>query len=359
MATHFRVGTESKSLCPCLLDKTPGQGPHLRIPHIVVKLVSQRGWLNNADLARRLPGSSLVHGDIEFATEEKNAADVVVIQNYLRYDTELSARSGFIWKWDNQPIVNDSIDRGYDRVFTHFGIDDPRVTTAPPILDWWVGKGYDELLDCEIPEKAKNVSAIASTKDWITGHRMRGEFVQRAAREFPGLELFGRGREREIDDKWDGLASYRYSLAIENTSKDNYWTEMISDCFLSYTVPFYFGATNISQCFPEDSFIWLPIDRPDDALDIMRNTLATDNWEARLPELQEARLRVLENYSLFAQLTRLANDNREAILSAPIVAKKVKGRRTKPGGWIRGAGVMGNLRARLERRKARQLSTSK
>lgn len=321
---------------------------------IVVRLLSQRGWLNDADLSRRLPGNSLIQGDIEFSTREGTGADVVVIQNYLRYDTEISARSGFIWKWDNEPIVNDSIDRGYDRVFTHLGIDDPRVITAPPMLDWWVGKSYDELVDCKIPEKSRMVSAIASTKDWITGHRMRGEFVEKAAREFPKLELFGRGREREIDDKWDGLAPYRYSLAIENSSKNDYWTEKISDCFLSYTVPFYFGATNISQYFPEDSFIWLPIDRPDEALSIMRDTLNTDNWETRLPALREARLLVLEKYSLFAQLTRLVHDNREAILSVPIVTKKVKGRRTKPGGWIRGAGVVGNLRGRLERRRARQ-----
>jgi hypothetical protein len=325
----------------------------------VVKLVSQRGGLNNADLARLLPGSSLVHGDIEFTKDEDIAADVVVIQNYLRYDTAISARSGFIWKWDNEPKVNDSIDRGYDRVFTHLGIDDPRVTTLPPISHWRVGKTYDELVDREIPTKSKLVSAIASTKDRIAGHRMRGEFVERAAREFPQLDLFGRGREREIDDKWDGLAPYRYSLAIENTSKDDYWTEKISDCFLSFTVPFYFGAINISQYFPEDSFIWLPIDRPEDAVRIMRDALDKDDWEARLPALREARRRVLENYSLFAQLTRLVTDNREAILSAPIVTKKVKGRRTKPGGWIRGVGVVGHLRARLERRKARQQRASK
>jgi len=238
-------------------------------------------------------------------------------------------------------------------VFTHLDIDDSRVSTAPPVLDWWVGKSYDELHNTDVPEKTKALSAIASTKDWITGHRMRGEFVERAAREFADMDLYGRGRELEIDDKWDGLAPYRYSLAIENTSKNNYWTEKISDCFLSYTVPFYFGATNISQYFPEDSYIWLPIDDPERAVSIIRESLSHDEWEKRLPAVKEARRKVLEDYSLYAQVSRLINENRELILSSPKVVKKVKGRRTRPGGWIRGAGLVGNLRARIERRIAR------
>ena len=318
-----------------------------------VKFLSQRGWLRDRTLARRLPGSNLEQQGVTFTTQETSAADVVIIQNYLRYDSSIESRKGFIWKWDNEPIVNDSIDRGYDRVFTHLSINSPKVVTAPPILDWWVDKSYDELDTISCPEKPLTISAIASTKDWIAGHRLRGEFVERAISEFPEMDVFGRGREREVEDKWEGLAPYRYSLAIENTSKEDYWTEKISDCFLSYTVPFYWGATNISDYFPEQSYIWLPIDRPDEAIEIIRETLATDEWDKRLPALIEARTRVLKRFSLHAQVTRLIEENRAEILAAPMITKKVKGRRTRPGGWIRGAGLVGNVRARLNRRNAR------
>ena len=318
-----------------------------------VKFLSQRGWLSDESLARRLPGSHLEQPGITFTAQEMSAADVVIIQNYLRYDASIESRKGFIWKWDNEPIVNDSIDRGYDRVFTHLNIDSPKVVKAPPILDWWVDRSYDELKEVARPEKPLMISAIASTKDWIAGHKLRGEFVERAINEFPEMDVFGRGRAREVEDKWEGLAPYRYSLAIENTSKEDYWTEKISDCFLSYTVPFYWGATNISDYFPEESYIWLPIERPDEAIEIIRETLANDDWESRLPALIEARTRVLKRYSLYAQVTRLVEENRAEILVAPIITKKVKGRRTRPGGWIRGAGIVGNVRARLNRRKAR------
>ena len=320
---------------------------------ITVLITSQRDWLTPEKLNSRLPKNSHLLARVNFTTQPAQDIDIVLIQNYLRYDTEFSCRNGFVWKWDNEPIVKDSIDRGYDRVFTHLSIDSPKVVTAPPILDWWVDKTYDELEEAACPEKPLTISAIASTKDWIAGHRLRGEFVERATTEFPEMDVFGRGRAREVEDKWEGLAPYRYSLAIENTSKEDYWTEKISDCFLSYTVPFYWGATNISDYFPEGSYIWLPIDKPDEAIEIIRETLAKDDWDKRLPALIEARTRVLKRYSLHAQVTRLIEENRAEILAAPMTRKRVKGRRTRPGGWIRGAGIVGNIRARLNRRTAR------
>jgi hypothetical protein len=324
---------------------------------IVVCVLSQRGWVTPEGLARRLPGGSLTVGNLRFTTEPDSNTDVVIIQNYLRYDTSLWSRRGFIWKWDNEPIVNDSISRGYDRVFTHLDISDSRVTTAPPVLDWWVGKTYDELERLGAPDKPKDLSAIASTKDWIAGHRARAEFIQLLEEEIPRMDIFGKGRPRELEDKWDGLAPYRYSIAIENTSKPDYWTEKISDCFLSYTVPFYFGATNIDEYFPDGSYIWLPIDQPAKAIETIKQAIADDDWKSRLPLLTKARRRVLERYSFYAQVSTLINQNLPELLAAPRVRKKVKGRRTRPRGWIRGEGVVGNIQAEIKRRQNRRSSS--
>lgn len=316
--------------------------------------MSQRDWLTEEKLTRRLPGGSLTVGDIEFTINPVPETDVLVIQNYLRYDTTVSTRQGYIWKWDLEPIVANQLVRAYDTVFTHLDIQDPRIVTAPPILDWWVGKTYDELKDLRPPLKTRDLSAIASTKDWIPGHRRRNDFVDRLLERIPSTDVFGHGRPQQLADKWDGLASYRYSIAIENTSKPDYWTEKITDCFMSFTVPFYFGATNIDDYFPKDSYIWLPLDQPDQALRIIEQTLADDNWEKRLPALVEARTRILERYSLFGQISRRIGTEREKILAAPRVVTKIHGRRTRKGGWVRGAGVLGNLQTYWRRRMARK-----
>jgi hypothetical protein len=112
------------------------------------------------------------------------------------------------------------------------------------------------------------------------------------------LDLYGK-KIRYIEDKWDGLAPYRYSLAAENTSGPDYWTEKIADCFLAWTVPLYWGCTNLEDYFPPGSFIRIDIGKPAESLAEIRRILAEDDWEHRLPALREARARVLNRYQLF------------------------------------------------------------
>jgi len=320
---------------------------------IVVQLRSQRGKQGFAGLENRLPGGTLNQGDVVFTLEEDVEADVVIIQNYLEYDTEISAREGYIFKWDNEPIVRQPFARGLDRIYTHIPSGDPRLHTAPPILDWWVARSHDELEAMEPPPKSKPMSAIASTKTLIAGHHLRAEFVNRVASEVPVIDVFGQGREHPLEDKWDGLAPYRYSLAIENSSTDDYWTEKIADCFLSYTVPLYFGAKNIGGYFPPESFIWLPIDQPESALAVIRDVLENDDWKARLPALTSARELVLKRYSLGSQIMSIVRAERSRILNAPRTSRVVHGRRIRPGGWIRGVGLLANVKNQLGRRLTR------
>jgi hypothetical protein len=319
-----------------------------------VLLLSQNPY-NESKLLRRFPGGISRHEIVEFTTDVSRPADVVIVVNYVPYDLEVIARKGFIWQWDDEPLIRAKIPRRYSKVFSHRDKrDDKRIITAPPLLDWWIGKSFDELESLDIPRKDREISVIASVKDWKPGHQLRSQFVELAEHSLRGIDVFGQGRKLELEDKWDGLARYKYSIAIENTSKPDYWTEKISDCFLSYTVPFYYGATNISEYFPPDSYVWIPIDRPDDALAVIKDTLAHDNWEARLASVAEARRRILFSYSLYSQVTRLVLEHRDEILSADFCLSLVPGRRTKPGGWIRDTGIRGNIKALLAKRKARR-----
>ena len=322
---------------------------------IVVRLHSQRGPLDAEAVARRMPGGSLDHGGVRFTTNPDEDCDVVVVVNYLKYDSTIFAREGYVWNWHNEPIVRQPFARGFDRIYTHISDSgDPRVHLAPPILDWWVGKSFDELAAMAVPEKSRNISAIASTKVDIPGHRRRNDFIRRLEDSHLPIDIFGHGRERELADKWEGLAPYRYSITVENTSKDHYWTEKIADCFLSYTVPVYFGATDIGEYFPDNSYVWLPLDNPEASVEVVRELLEDDDWEARLSAVTEARELILRKYSLYGQLTRRVESERPTIETADVVQRIVHGRRTRPGGWIRGLGLSGNIRARLERRRARR-----
>ena len=63
---------------------------------------------------------------------------------------------------------------------------------------------------------------------------------------------------------------------MENDSVPNYYTEKITDCFATGTVPIYWGATNIGDYFDERGIIVL-----DEDFDI--NKLTYELYEEMLP----------------------------------------------------------------------------
>jgi len=70
-------------------------------------------------------------------------------------------------------------------------------------------------------------------------------------------------RKRKILQAWQGpietkslaLSSSKFNLCAENCSFPGYVTEKIFDAFIAGTVPIYFGAPNILDYVPHDSFI--------------------------------------------------------------------------------------------------------
>ena len=156
-----------------------------------------------------------------------------------------------------------------------------------------------------MPEKNRPLSWIVGNLHDLPGHMKRGVFLRAVqADKTLDIDLYGRA-VNFIEDKWDGLAPYRYSIAAENTSWPDYWTEKIADCFLTWTVPFYHGCGNLEKYFPADSFIRIDLDKPDEAIAIIKRYLREDDWSRRLPALEEARRRVLYDYQIFPVLTKL------------------------------------------------------
>ena len=64
------------------------------------------------------------------------------------------------------------------------------------------------------------------------------------------VDVFGMGFN-PIVGKIEGLKDYRFSVAIENTFGNNECTEKLSDCFLTGTIPVYYGCPNLGSYFDE------------------------------------------------------------------------------------------------------------
>jgi hypothetical protein len=193
----------------------------------------------------------------------------------------------------------------FARVFTHHVPSaDPKYVRSYPMLPWAVDLSYDELVSAPVPDKTRAVSWVSSRLALLPGHHRRNALREFLIRQQPeSVDIFGRGVSY-IENKWDALAPYRYSLAIENSSSRDYWTEKVADCFLSWTLPLYDGCLNLEDYFDPASFI--RIDASDHAATLRRiqQLRRSDEWERRMPAIAEARRRVLNEYQLFPAFAR-------------------------------------------------------
>ena len=105
---------------------------------------------------------------------------------------------------------------------------------------------------------------IASAKQMVDGHRVRLEYAEKLKGR---LDLYGGAcgspkvtSEEYILDKSDGLAPYMFSVAMENCRVSLYYTEKLTDCFVTGTVPIYWGSDDIGEIFDEKGIIKLDDD---------------------------------------------------------------------------------------------------
>ena len=164
--------------------------------------------------------------------------------------------------------------------------------------------GYDEFARMAPPEKTAALSVISSISSRLPGHRARREFVSRLqARLGDRVDVFGRG-VRPIPDKADAIVPYRYHVALENSRLPDYWTEKLSDSYLGWAFPIYWGCENIGDYFSADSLIRIDISRPDEAIDMIESVLDEELTPDRVAELAAARALVLDRYNTFDVIRR-------------------------------------------------------
>ena len=261
------------------------------------------------DLFRQTPNCSGKWGEVSFFEDQDSFCDFVLILNKPSRKYNFECYDKHLWLIIQEPPIDvfESLHKGgtlSSRVLTSDAtLSDKRYFQSQPAVPWHVNKTFDDLIHIKKCKKNKQLSTILSSKCIFEGHKKRLEFINFLRGELD-FDLFGKGINF-ISDKWDGLSDYRYSIALENYSGKNYWTEKIGDCFLSYTVPIYFGCENLSSFFPKDSFIQIDIENPYQSLDIIGHTISQDDYEKRFPSLVEARNLLLYKYQFFPYFAQL------------------------------------------------------
>ena len=260
-----------------------------------------------APLLRQTPGRKGWWEDIQFVVDPTESCNYLIILSRASVRTQVVCPPEHVWAIMHEP-PNEALRHWHNsfpvvkRVYTQQeSRRGPRYRLSQPALPWQMERDYDFLKTYPPPDKTRRLSWITSNRRDSAGHRRRMRFLERlvAAVDF---DLYGRGFQ-PIADKWDGLAPYRYSVAVENFENPYYWSEKIADCFLTWTMPIYFGCTRITEYFPPESLVQINIDDPD-AVRQVAEIIHSDRRERNLDAIAEARRRVLDEHQLFPFLVR-------------------------------------------------------
>ncbi len=270
----------------------------------------------------------LFHGDeiIVHAVPSKSVSDKIrYVKNRMEYDgvtiftdttmsedvvLEVKSKYKLGWLMEQREVTGakyvfwhiDELINRFDFIMTY----DPEILKAYPEKTRFVPLAYSwiEPKSINIHPKSKNTSMIYSSKQTLDGHLLRhrigdyyqslsGTYLQFPGISLPQIDLFGTGQKEKdgsifwgggFENKAIGLADYRFSVCIENTSDTNYFTEKIIDCFLTGTVPIYWGCPNIGDFFDTRGIIH--ITSYEEAINSIE-TLTEDDYNRMMPYIVE------------------------------------------------------------------------
>jgi len=166
-------------------------------------------------------------------------------KNYAWFLESSSIRSRvFEWIPNNIPHLEEN----FELIFTYdkrlLPLSSKFRLVLPPAVPWVVNRG--------IHNKTKLISMIASTKMYCVGHNYRQSIVNKYQSV---VDCFGTGR-KEIKNKDEGLNDYYFSIAVQNDNYPDYFTEILTDCFATGTIPIFWGTSTIGDYFNDNGIIF-------------------------------------------------------------------------------------------------------
>lgn len=119
-------------------------------------------------------------------------------------------------------------------------------------------RGTTWIKNYNFPKKEFSVSNLAGDKTFCEGHVLRQKIHYKQNRinipknffvgRFPGSPDLFDGNKILVAEK-NPLYTSQFNLSIENKKQENWFTEKIIDCFVTKTIPIYYGCPNIEKWF--------------------------------------------------------------------------------------------------------------
>lgn len=271
-------------------------------------------------LIRQTPGASGKIGDYEFCLNDADGEfDYWVVLNDLSKTRSFRLMSGKTILITGEPPAIKTYHEKFIKQFSRIvccdrSIKHPSANYYQQGLPWMLGckfnpetKLWDDVNYLTVDdfrqtlkvEKKPILSIITSNKKATQGHNDRLVFVEKL-KEILGdlMEIRGVGINPVID-KGDVMLPCQYSLAIENSSYPDYWTEKLADSFLAECYPFYYGCPNIYDYFSEKSLTIIDIDNVEKTAEIIKQAINNCLYEKSIEAIRDSKQLILSKYNLF------------------------------------------------------------
>jgi hypothetical protein len=102
---------------------------------------------------------------------------------------------------------------------------------------------------CDVKLKEFCVSFLTSSKGFCPGHVLRQQIYEMLPENVGQLKVFKHRSPPWLPDKRSLLESMQFCITPENSRHNGYYSEKIVDCFVSKTIPIYWGCPTISKHF--------------------------------------------------------------------------------------------------------------
>lgn len=204
--------------------------------------------------------------DIQFTNSSEY--DWLVIINHPQYHINFPKEKtiGIIMEpsWSGHYQMRYLLEKYCKYILSHKKEETSQYIFYPGLLpyhfDYHDGENLDYYINTTFT-KTKKCSMIVSYNDINTHpaciYKQRTNFAKLILQTDLDIDIYGNGWENSgitdqrikgtIKNKKEGLLDYKFSIGIENCVEENYFTEKITDCILSNTIPIYYGCPNIKQ----------------------------------------------------------------------------------------------------------------
>jgi Glycosyltransferase family 10 (fucosyltransferase) C-term len=162
--------------------------------------------------------------------------------------------------------------------------------------------------------KTKKCSLILSMKmnaDKPAIYKERLMILSKILNSDLDIDIYGEGLDKiknkdsrikgRLKFKLDGLKDYQFSIGMENTIEDGYFTEKLTDCILTDATPIYLGCKDINNYFDNIHSMSLDQDPVKYITNILDNNLILDQTENK--KLFEYK------YNFYTQVINLIEEN--------------------------------------------------